>query len=61
MKVRNNYPESERSLRRMRGRVFDYPPDREEQVGRVMDYLKARKLRDCERCTDSRYADVMWM
>ena len=36
---------SERALRRMRSRIFDYPPAKEAQADRVLKYLKARVLR----------------
>jgi hypothetical protein len=33
-------------LREMRQQVFDQPADCEERYGKVMEYLKKRKLRD---------------
>ena len=36
---------SEQALRRMRQRIFDYPPEKQDQADRVLLYLKARMLR----------------
>lgn len=36
---------SETALRRIRQRIFDYPPEREAQAGRVLAYLKTRAMR----------------
>lgn len=36
---------SETALRRIRQRIFDYPEHKEEQAMRVLDYLKARMIR----------------
>jgi hypothetical protein len=35
---------AERLLRRIRQRVFDYPPEKEAQVDRVLNKLKARVI-----------------
>lgn len=43
-----NYMHSTQALRRMRQRIFDYPPEKEEQAGQVLSYLKRRMLRDRE-------------
>ena len=40
------YQNSQRALRRIRAKIFDYPEDREKQASRVLHYLKARHLRD---------------
>jgi hypothetical protein len=40
------YQRSAESLRIIRGLIFSYPEHKEEQAGRVLSYLKARKLRD---------------
>lgn len=39
---------SEIALRRMRQRIFDYPPEKEAQADRVLAYLQERVIR--ERC-----------
>ena len=36
---------SEQALRQIRQRIFDYPPEKQDQADRVLRYLKARKLR----------------
>ena len=36
---------SEQALRRIRQRIFDYPPEKEAQADRVLLYLKARMMR----------------
>ena len=36
---------SEIALRRIRQRIFDYPPHKEAQADRVLRYLKARMMR----------------
>lgn len=36
---------SEQALRRIRQRIFDYPPEKQAQADRVLAYLKTRKLR----------------
>lgn len=42
----NPYAKSEKSLRRIRQAIWDYDDTpREAQAGRVLRYLKARKLR----------------
>lgn len=43
-----NYAHSTQALRRMRQRIFDYPPEKEEQADKVLSYLKCRMLRDRE-------------
>lgn len=35
---------AELALRRMRQRIFDYPPEKGEQADRVLGYLKERVL-----------------
>lgn len=39
---------SENAVRRMRQRIFSYPPAKEEQAGRVLNYLKQRVIRQRE-------------
>lgn len=46
MPIKLQYEESTKALSRIRGKIFDYPPEKEEQAGRVLSYLKARKMRD---------------
>jgi hypothetical protein len=42
----NRYKKSESALRRMRHSIFDYDDTpKEAQAGRVLQYLKARKMR----------------
>lgn len=44
-----SYKESERALRRMRQRIFDYDGTKSEaKAARVLAYLKKRKLRQPE-------------
>lgn len=45
---------SEQALRRIRQRIFDYPPDKEEQAMRVLQYLKARHIRYRDRPIEPR-------
>ena len=40
---------AEIALRRMRQRIFDYPPEKEAQADRVLAYLKTRMLRETSR------------
>ena len=39
------YQRSAMALRRMRQRIFDFPPEQEERADRVLAYLKERVLR----------------
>ena len=45
---------SETALRRIRQRIFDYPPHKEDQADRVLQYLKARMLRYREKYKPAR-------
>ena len=45
---------SEQSVRRMRQRIFDYPPEKEEQAARVLVYLKRRVARQKEQIPQTR-------
>lgn len=36
---------SEKALRRMRHKIFDYPPEQEARADRVLAYLKTRVMR----------------
>lgn len=44
---------SERALRQIRAKVFEYPEEHAERVMRVLHYLKARMLRERERPIES--------
>ena len=39
------YEKSTRALNKIRGLIFSYPPEKEDQADRVLDYLKSRKMR----------------
>ena len=55
---------TERYLRSIRRKVFDYPEDQDERVARILDYLKSRLFRDPNRRRNlqgEKYARVMWM
>lgn len=45
---------SEQGLRRMRQRIFDFPPEKEAQASRVLCYLKRRTLRQRARGIERR-------
>lgn len=40
------YTQSKIALRRIRTKIFDYPEQLEAKASRVLEYLKARHLRD---------------
>jgi hypothetical protein len=44
---------SEKALRRMRQRIFDYPKHKQDQADRVLVYLKARMMRERKRQPDT--------
>ena len=44
-KINNKYELSEKSLRVIRQRIFDYPEHLEDKADRVLRYLKKRMLR----------------
>jgi len=41
----NPYAKSEKAVRAIRQKIFDYPVEKEDQAGRVLDYLKKRMFR----------------